>query len=82
MGGGLAVTTSAQSRLAIMQSRLQDVNHVVKMKNPSLLLQISQRPAPSPPARSGGGGGGGGDRDMHISMSGGGRGGGGRKRDA
>ena len=30
-----------KSRLAVMQSRLQEVNHLVKLKNPSLLLQAS-----------------------------------------
>ncbi|GMI62599.1 hypothetical protein ScalyP_jg1629 [Parmales sp. scaly parma] len=29
-----------KSRLALMQSRLQDVNNLVKLKNPSLLLQL------------------------------------------
>eukprot|EP00756_Hemistasia_phaeocysticola_P065307 Hpha_TRINITY_DN8469_c0_g1::TRINITY_DN8469_c0_g1_i1::g.34668::m.34668 len=34
-----------KSRLAVMQARLQDVNALVKVKNPSLLLQL-QRAAP------------------------------------
>ena len=32
----------SQSRLAIMQARLQDVNNLVKIKNPSLLLQVGR----------------------------------------
>jgi len=43
---------SVKSKLAVLQARLQDVVNVVKIKNPSLLLQL-QKPA------SGGGGGGG-----------------------
>jgi hypothetical protein len=54
-----------------MQARLQDVNNLVKLKNPSLLLQINQ-PTKAPAERGGGGGGG--------SSAGGGRVGG--KRDA
>ena len=34
--------TCSQSRLAIMQARLQDVNNLVKIKNPSLLLQVGR----------------------------------------
>ena len=33
----------AQSRLSLLQARLADVNALVKIKNPSLLLQIQQR---------------------------------------
>lgn len=33
-----------QSRLAIMQARLTDVNNLVKVKNPSLLLKLSKPP--------------------------------------
>jgi len=36
---------SVKSRLALMQARLQDVNALVKVKNPSLLLQL-QKTAP------------------------------------
>lgn len=32
-----------QSRLALMQARLQEVNNLVKLKNPSLLLQLQTR---------------------------------------
>lgn len=38
-----------QSRLAIMQARLQDVNNLVKIKNPSLLLQVREPLSLSPP---------------------------------
>ena len=31
-----------KSRLSLMQSRLQDVNNLVKLKNPSLLLQLQK----------------------------------------
>lgn len=34
---------AVQSRLAVMQARLQDVNNLVKIKNPSLLLQLQQK---------------------------------------
>ena len=40
-----------KSRLAIMQNRLQEVSHLVKLKNPSLLLQI-QKPGGPPRAAS------------------------------
>jgi len=33
-----------KSRLALMHGRLQDVNALVKVKNPSLLLQLKQKP--------------------------------------
>mmetsp|Transcript_113843 Transcript_113843/g.327128 ORF Transcript_113843/g.327128 Transcript_113843/m.327128 type:complete len:251 (-) Transcript_113843:5-757(-) len=36
---------SMKSRLALMQSRLQDINALVKVKNPSLLLQLQKTPA-------------------------------------
>jgi len=36
---------SMKSRLALMQTRLQDINALVKVKNPSLLLQL-QKAAP------------------------------------
>eukprot|EP00928_Gymnodinium_smaydae_P014715 TRINITY_DN15416_c0_g2_i1.p2 TRINITY_DN15416_c0_g2~~TRINITY_DN15416_c0_g2_i1.p2 ORF type:complete len:254 (-),score=56.62 TRINITY_DN15416_c0_g2_i1:37-798(-) len=35
---------SAKSRLALMQARLQDINNLVKVKNPSLLLQLQKTP--------------------------------------
>ena len=38
-----------KSRLALMQARLADVNALVKIKNPSLLLQLQRTPARSPP---------------------------------
>ena len=37
-----------KSRLALMQARLADVNALVKIKNPSLLLQLQRTPARSP----------------------------------
>jgi hypothetical protein len=40
-----------KSRLALMQARLQEVNNLVKLKNPSLLLQLQKSP---PPAVGGG----------------------------
>jgi len=36
---------AVKSRLALMQARLQDVNALVKIKNPSLLLQINKQTA-------------------------------------
>lgn len=47
-----ARATAAQSRLAVMQARLQDVNNLVKIKNPSLLLQLQQQKSP-PGSRTG-----------------------------
>ena len=35
-----------KSRLAIMQARLQDVNQLVKVKNPSLLLKLNNGKSP------------------------------------
>ena len=35
---------SLKSRLALMQARLQDVNALVKIKNPSLLKQLQTSP--------------------------------------
>merc|ERR1719335_1595324 len=35
---------SVKSRLALMQARLQDINQLVKVKNPSLLLQLQKTP--------------------------------------
>mmetsp|Transcript_10496 Transcript_10496/g.29171 ORF Transcript_10496/g.29171 Transcript_10496/m.29171 type:complete len:251 (-) Transcript_10496:85-837(-) len=35
---------SVKSRLALMQARLQDINALVKVKNPSLLLQLQKTP--------------------------------------
>jgi hypothetical protein len=34
-----------KSRLALMQARLQDINNLVKIKNPSLLLQLQKNPS-------------------------------------
>ncbi|CAI2379673.1 unnamed protein product [Moneuplotes crassus] len=42
---------SVKSKLAIMQARLQDINAIVKIKNPSLLLQL-QKQTPSKANRS------------------------------
>jgi len=36
-----------KSRLALMQARLQDINNLVKIKNPSLLLQLQKNPSMS-----------------------------------
>merc|ERR1719345_108115 len=36
---------SQKSRLALMQARLQDINALVKVKNPSLLLQLQKAPS-------------------------------------
>ena len=33
---------SVKSKLAIMESRLKDVNNLVKVKSPSLLLQLQK----------------------------------------
>ena len=44
----------AQTRLALIQSHLNDVKALVKLKNPSLFLQLERQ--------AGGGGGGGGGR--------------------
>lgn len=38
---------SLKSRLAMMQARLQDVSNLVKVKNPSLLLQLQRTSSPS-----------------------------------
>jgi hypothetical protein len=35
---------AVKSKLAIMQARLQDINAIVKIKNPSLLLQLQKNP--------------------------------------
>ena len=39
---------SVKSRLALMQARLQDINALVKIKNPSLLLQLQRTPPSFP----------------------------------
>ena len=52
---------SIKSRLALMQARLQDINALVKVKNPSLLLQLQRTPPRFP---TGGGGLGGGRAGM------------------
>jgi hypothetical protein len=33
---------AVKSKLALMQARLQDINNLVKVKNPSLLLQLQK----------------------------------------
>ena len=38
---------SAKSKLAILQARLQDISALVKVKNPSLLLQLQRNPKKS-----------------------------------
>jgi hypothetical protein len=38
---------SMKSRLAIMQARMKDVSSLVKLKNPSLLLQIQRSTTPT-----------------------------------
>eukprot|EP00668_Euglena_longa_P001071 GGOE01001279.1.p1 GENE.GGOE01001279.1~~GGOE01001279.1.p1 ORF type:complete len:234 (+),score=51.81 GGOE01001279.1:96-797(+) len=38
---------SLRSRLSMMQARLQDINAVVKVKNPSLLMQLQRTATPS-----------------------------------
>ena len=35
---------SVKSKLALMQARLQDITALVKIKNPSLLLQLQKAP--------------------------------------
>lgn len=35
---------AAKSKLALLQARLQDVNAAIKVKNPSLLLQLQKQP--------------------------------------
>ena len=42
---------SVKSRLALMQARLADVNALVKIKNPSLLLQLQRTPQRMPPPK-------------------------------
>ena len=44
---------SMKSRLALMQARLQDVNALVKIKNPSLLLQLQRTPPRLPGSAAG-----------------------------
>jgi hypothetical protein len=46
---------SIKSRLALMQARLQDINALVKVKNPSLLLQLQRAPPRFPSAGGPGG---------------------------
>ena len=41
---------AVKSRLALMQARLQDINALVKIKNPSLLLQLQRAPPRFPSA--------------------------------
>ncbi len=40
-----------------MQARMQDVNNLVKLKNPSLLLQLGQKPEHGTSPERGGGSG-------------------------
>jgi hypothetical protein len=44
---------SVKSRLALMQARLQDINALVKIKNPSLLLQLQRAPPRFPSGAQG-----------------------------
>lgn len=37
--------TSLKTKLALMQDRINNINNIVKLKNPSLLLQIQKTPA-------------------------------------
>ena len=46
---------AVKSRLALMQARLQDINALVKIKNPSLLLQLQRAPPRFPGAGGGAG---------------------------
>jgi hypothetical protein len=39
---------AVKSKLGVMQSRLQDIVGLVKLKNPSLLLAIQKQPASAP----------------------------------
>ena len=45
---------AVKSRLALMQARLQDINALVKIKNPSLLLQLQRAPPRFPSGPMGG----------------------------
>lgn len=47
---------SVKSKVALMEARLKDVNALVKVKNPSLLLQI-QKSTPASVAQAVNGGG-------------------------
>lgn len=42
---------SVKSKLALLQARLSDVNTALKVKNPSLLLQLQQQGSPSKKGR-------------------------------
>jgi|ERR1712194_963620 len=42
---------SVKTKLSLMQARLQDINALVKVKNPSLLLQLQRAPARGPMKR-------------------------------
>lgn len=42
---------SVKTKLSLMQARLQDINALVKVKNPSLLLQLQKAPARQPMGR-------------------------------
>lgn len=43
---------AVRAKLALVQGKLGEVISVVKIKNPSLLLTLSQKPVPPPPAQS------------------------------
>jgi len=38
---------SLKSKLALMEGRLQDINELLRLKNPSLLLQLQKNPGTS-----------------------------------
>ena len=38
---------SLKSKLALMEGRLQDINELLRLKNPSLLLQLQKNPTSS-----------------------------------
>lgn len=38
---------SLKSKLALMEGRLQDINELLRLKNPSLLLQLQKNPGAS-----------------------------------
>ena len=42
---------SVKTKLSLMSARLQDINALVKVKNPSLLLQLQRAPARQPSRR-------------------------------
>jgi hypothetical protein len=48
----LVAVSMVQARLQALQSRLHDVNAIVKIKNPSLLLQLQKSPGRTAPGSS------------------------------